>query len=1024
MYFLRKWIALVALCFASITAAAQGTSPDCVRNFSFTAVGNSTTFDNRSNFCSSWVVAYVSTGFTGTLALTVQHAPATTAGVAGTWATFGGTVVSGSNPNTSVAQGQTKLEGYYPFMRVNLASLTGTGTVTGRLYGYRYVATKVNPGSAGGGLTEVNTTNIAPGSAQGDGVKFQLAAGTPVAGYCTEYDAGGNIVPSAGPCGSGGGASAVYTTTTFGATPTFTVSTSSLQGFLITLTGNVTSSTLSTASATTGQDIWFSVCQDGTGGRTFVPPTNVLGMGTISATVSTCSRQLFRWDGSNANAVSAMLHGTALDLTTGINLPTRSIAQGGTGQTAKAAAYDALSPNTTRGDLAMRGASNNERLPKGTQYQSLLGGATDLGWGAVDLSQASAVTGLLGRANGGNGVVALFATNAQTSTYQALAADFLACKTVVVASGTFTITLVASGAQPTTGQCLKILNYGTGVVTLARSGQNINGAAANLTGVAGSSTAPTGWFVYSDGSHYIAEVIVGSGSGTGVQNIIAGVGTSPSNCDSGDSNCIINNVAPLISAIDSGGDDNYSPTSCPGMPAAYSDGLMFSLVVSTANTGAATLDCAPGGAPSSKAIKLADGTTDPTTDDVVVGAYNLLVYRTAADGGAGAFIVKPSSSAGGTGTVNSGTSGNLSKYGASGTAVSEHSTAAGVLTLITTPSSANLAAALTDELGTGPAIFETKLNRSCNSTATGSDAYVCAMAVPLTTYTNACIVLTTDFSNIGAATVDVDGLGVKNLVRAGVLGLNDGDIPSGSPTEFCYDGTRFIQQGQVPRSEGRNGFSCLENFMSAILAAGTSGLCTMFSSTTGGTAAAMVAAEIDAPGINSIGTSTSATAVSTIAGEFLSTLFGGGVWTYTARVRIPTLSTGAERFHAQTGWFDTSSATPVDGCYFRYKDDVNSGNWEGICRSNSTETAIDTGVAPTANTWQIMSIQVNAAATSVSFWVGGVAASGGAITTNIQTGAGRQTGMRPLQMTKTVGTTARTFEIDWASVKFVQTTPN
>lgn len=108
-------------------------------------------------------------------------------------------------------------------------------------------------------------------------------------------------------------------------------------------------------------------------------------------------------------------------------------------------------------------------------------------------------------------VIGLFATNAQTSTYQVLAADFTSCKTIIVSSGTFTITLVAAASQPTNGQCLTIINYGTGIVTLARSGQNINGAASNLVGTAGSATAPTGWRVYSDGTNYIAEVLGGDG---------------------------------------------------------------------------------------------------------------------------------------------------------------------------------------------------------------------------------------------------------------------------------------------------------------------------------------------------------------------------------------------------------------------------------------------------------------------------------------------------------------------------------
>lgn len=86
---------------------------------------------------------------------------------------------------------------------------------------------------------------------------------------------------------------------TFSATPTFNASLGNTQK--ITLTGNVTSSTLS--NATTGQTINFLICQDATGGRTFVWPTNVKGGMTIGSTLSTCSAQDFIFDGTNAYAV-------------------------------------------------------------------------------------------------------------------------------------------------------------------------------------------------------------------------------------------------------------------------------------------------------------------------------------------------------------------------------------------------------------------------------------------------------------------------------------------------------------------------------------------------------------------------------------------------------------------------------------------------------------------------------------------------------------------------------------------------
>ncbi len=193
----RKWFpALVLLLFATLNAAAQGTSPDCVRNFTLTTASSSAQIDNRSTYCTTWVLAYTSTGFTGSLALTVQTAPVTTSGVAGSWSTFAGSPTSGINPNTSVVSGLTKLEGFAPFVRVTLASLTGTGTVTGRLYGYRYSASRVVEGSVGGGLTEVAVADIAAGESQGAGAKFQRADGTTTINHVPKYDADGDLVDS------------------------------------------------------------------------------------------------------------------------------------------------------------------------------------------------------------------------------------------------------------------------------------------------------------------------------------------------------------------------------------------------------------------------------------------------------------------------------------------------------------------------------------------------------------------------------------------------------------------------------------------------------------------------------------------------------------------------------------------------------------------------------------------------------------------------------------------------------------
>jgi hypothetical protein len=127
-------------------------------------------------------------------------------------------------------------------------------------------------------------------------------------------NAAGNIAISAGgtnqsvvltPTGTGAvkprNLAANVNTVTFSATPTFDASLGNTQK--ITLTANVTSSTLSNATA--GQALYFLICQDATGGRTFVWPTNVKGATTIGSTASTCTAQSFVFDGTNAYALAA-----------------------------------------------------------------------------------------------------------------------------------------------------------------------------------------------------------------------------------------------------------------------------------------------------------------------------------------------------------------------------------------------------------------------------------------------------------------------------------------------------------------------------------------------------------------------------------------------------------------------------------------------------------------------------------------------------------------------------------------------
>jgi len=69
------------------------------------------------------------------------------------------------------------------------------------------------------------------------------------------------------------------------------------------------------------------------------------------------------------------------------------------------------------------------------------------------------------------------------------------------------------------------------------------------------------------------------------------------------------------------------------------------------------------------------------------------------------------------------------------------------------------------------------------------------------------------------------------------------------------------------------------------------------------------------------------------------------------------------------GFLDAFAATaPTDGIFFRY---IGGGNWLAVCRVGSIETTADTGVAGVLDAWNDFWIDVNAAGTSVNFYIDG-----------------------------------------------------
>lgn len=138
---LRRLLFLLALCFclgfvAIAPAPLQAQIPAaCNYTGTFTGVATSNVFDNRVLGCYQWRVGYSSTGFSA-VSLQFEYAP-DNAGVPGSWTAFTGstTVTDGSNPSTSITTATIGIHASAAFVRVNLVSKTGTGTIYWRFDG-------------------------------------------------------------------------------------------------------------------------------------------------------------------------------------------------------------------------------------------------------------------------------------------------------------------------------------------------------------------------------------------------------------------------------------------------------------------------------------------------------------------------------------------------------------------------------------------------------------------------------------------------------------------------------------------------------------------------------------------------------------------------------------------------------------------------------------------------------------------------------------------------------------------------
>jgi hypothetical protein len=88
--------------------------------------------------------------------------------------------------------------------------------------------------------------------------------------------------------------------------------------------------------------------------------------------------------------------------------------------------------------------------------------------------------------------------------------------------------------------------------------------------------------------------------------------------------------------------------------------------------------------------------------------------------------------------------------------------------------------------------------------------------------------------------------------------------------------------------------------------------------------------------------------------------------------------------------------------YFKYSDNLNSGNWIGNTASASSRSTANSAIAAQTSTFVNLGITIDAGATSVGFFINGVQIANSPLAANIPTAA-----ITPfINLIPTVGTTA------------------
>lgn len=138
-------------------ASAQGTGTpfDCSFTSNFTGVAAGSAYTNSFGPCASWRVTYYSTGFSA-LSIQIETSPDNSAWTAVTNTVCSSTVqppcvIDGANPTTDIGNQTFAVRAYGKYVRLNVTSKTGSGSIAATVYGYKGLSANAGNGTGGGG---------------------------------------------------------------------------------------------------------------------------------------------------------------------------------------------------------------------------------------------------------------------------------------------------------------------------------------------------------------------------------------------------------------------------------------------------------------------------------------------------------------------------------------------------------------------------------------------------------------------------------------------------------------------------------------------------------------------------------------------------------------------------------------------------------------------------------------------------------------------------------------------------------